>query len=350
MDPNAYKKGLRNKLSKKQALEKLEAESFFRKTLSFYRYVILENPDQFRDAIFSDWHALGCHGRIYVAREGINAQMNVPEHHWKKFIATLNKYDELSGIPLKIAVEDDGNSFYKLIVKVREQIVADGLPIDEYDVTNVGEHLNAKQWNAAIEDGAIVVDMRNHYESEIGHFENAICPQSETFREELPEVKDMLKGQEDQKVLLYCTGGIRCEKTSAYLKHHGFKDVNQLHGGIIDYARQLDENKELSNKFKGKNFVFDERLGERISQEVISSCHQCGEPADTHINCQNMNCNLLFIQCASCQEKHEQCCSPNCLDVIHLPKDEQKKLRDGKENKTRFHSHKKVDLSKSFED
>ena len=214
----------------------------------------------------------------------------------------------------------------------------------------IPQDLDAQQWNGDIEQGAIVVDMRNHYESEIGHFENAICPQSETFREELPEVKDMLKGQEDKKVLLYCTGGIRCEKTSAYLKHHGFKDVNQLHGGIIDYARQLDENKQLANKFKGKNFVFDERLSERISNDIISSCHQCGEPSDTHVNCNNVNCNLLFIQCDSCQEKHQQCCSSDCLDIIQLPDEEQQKLRQGIENKKRFHSHQKVDLSKTFKE
>ena len=324
MDPNANKKGLRNKLSKDQALKKLSSESFFRKTVSFYRYVIVENPYQFRDDLYKDWAALNCLGRIYVAREGINAQMNVPEHYWRDFVASLNSYEILKNIPLKLAVEDDGKSFFKLIIKVRPQIVADGLPVDEYDVTNVGKHLNAEQWNQAIDKGAIVVDMRNHYESEIGHFENAICPQSETFKEELPEVKDMLQGQEDKKVLLYCTGGIRCEKTSAYLKHHGFKDVNQLHGGIIDYARQLSENQALDNKFKGKNFVFDERLGERIGNEIISHCHQCGEPADTHVNCKNVNCNLLFIQCTNCQEKHQQCCSPSCLDTYVLPTEEQK--------------------------
>ena len=212
MDPNANKKGLRNKLSKDQALKKLSSESFFRKTVSFYRYAIVENPYQFRDDLYKDWAALNCLGRIYVAREGINAQMNVPEHYWRDFVASLNSYEILKNIPLKLAVEDDGKSFFKLIIKVRPQIVADGLPVDEYDVTNVGKHLNAEQWNQAIDKGAIVVDMRNHYESEIGHFENAICPQSETFKEELPEVKDMLQGQEDKKVLLYCTGGIRCEK------------------------------------------------------------------------------------------------------------------------------------------
>jgi UPF0176 protein len=276
--------------------------------------------------------------------------MSVPEHNWNTFIQTLNKYDELKDIPLKIAIEDDGKSFFKLMIKVREQIVADGLPINEYDVTNVGKHLNAREWNEALEQGAIVVDMRNHYESEIGHFENAICPQSETFRDELPEVKDMLKGKEDKKVLLYCTGGIRCEKTSAYLKHHGFEDVNQLHGGIIDYARQLNENKELPNKFKGKNFVFDERLAERIGNEVISKCHQCGTASDTHVNCKNINCNLLFIQCDDCQEKHEKCCSSDCLEVSKLPLEEQKKLRKVEKNKERFHSHQKVDLSKAFDD
>lgn len=348
MDPNAYKKGLRNKLSKEQALEKLNAESFFRKTVSFYRYVIIDNPEQFRDKLFEKWNALNCLGRIYVAREGINAQMNVPEHHWNDFIKCLHSFQELKEIPLKIAVEDDVKSFFKLTVKVRDQIVADGLAIDEYDVTDVGQHLNAEEWNKAIDEGAIVVDMRNHYESEIGHFENAICPQSETFKEELPEVKEMLKGKEDKKVLLYCTGGIRCEKTSAYLKHHGFEDVNQLYGGIIDYARQLNEDKKLPNKFKGKNFVFDERLAERISDEVISHCHQCGTLADTHVNCKNVNCNLLFIQCANCQEEHQKCCSSECLKVSKLPIEEQKKLRKGIENKERFHSHRKVDLSNTF--
>ncbi|MEC8610833.1 MAG: rhodanese-related sulfurtransferase [Bacteroidota bacterium] len=348
MDPNAYKHNLRNKLSKEQALQKLNAETFSRKTLSFYRYVKIENPYDFRDSLFVDWAALNCLGRIYVAGEGINAQMNVPEQHWSDFITSLNCYDILKDMPLKLAVEDDGKSFFKLTIKVRPQIVADGLPNDEYDVTNVGKHLNAEQWNQAIDQGAIVVDMRNHYESEIGHFENAIRPQSETFKQELPEVKDMLQGQEEKKVLLYCTGGIRCEKTSAYLKHHGFKDVNQLHGGIIDYARQLSENQALDNKFKGKNFVFDERLGERVGNEIISQCHQCGEPADTHVNCKNINCNLLFIQCSNCQEKHQQCCSPRCLDMYALPPEEQEKLRKGVEQKKRFHSHQKVDLSHAF--
>ncbi|GIR58486.1 MAG: hypothetical protein CM15mP65_10670 [Crocinitomicaceae bacterium] len=123
----------------------------------------------------------------------------------------------------------------------------------------MGNHLNAKQWNEAIDKGATVVDMRNHYESEIGHFRSAILPEAETFREELPMVEEILKGKEDENILLYCTGGIRCEKASAYLKHKGFHSVNQLYGGIINYVHEVKKD-ELENKFIGKNFVFDDRL------------------------------------------------------------------------------------------
>lgn len=350
MDPNAHKRNLLNKLSKEEALKRLHAEDFKRVTVSFYRYVILKDPQELRDALFLDWKELRVFGRIYLAHEGINAQLSVPEHYWKEFVANVHGRKELENIPFKIAVEDDGESFFKLTIKVRKQIVADGLPIDEYDVTDVGTHLSAGEWNKAMDEGAVIVDMRNHYESEIGHFEGAVCPQSETFKEELPEVKDMLKGKEGEKVLLYCTGGIRCEKTSAYLKHHGFEDVNQLHGGIIDYARQLEEDEAIANKFKGKNFVFDERLGERISTEVISDCHQCGAPSDMHINCKNVNCNLLFIQCENCQEAHSMCCTPECLEVSQLPEEAQQQLRQGVENKKRFHSHQKVDLRHAFKD
>jgi UPF0176 protein len=128
---------------------------------------------------------------------------------------------------------------------------------------------------------------------------------------------------------LYCTGGIRCEKASAYLKHKGYKDVNQLHGGIIDYVRQIKA-ENLDNKFVGKNFVFDERLGERISEKIISECHQCGKPCDSHTNCANDDCHLLFIQCEECAEKFDGCCTPECQEIANLPIEEQRKLRKGK--------------------
>jgi UPF0176 protein len=345
MDPNTGKKGMFNKLSKDQGVALLEKEDFSRKTVSFYRYVILDSPFDLRDELYSQWNELGVLGRIYLAHEGVNAQLSVPEPNWDAFVKDVYENPLFAEMPFKIAVEDDGKSFFKLTIKVRKQIVADGLPIDEYDVTNVGTHLDAKAWNEALEKGATVVDMRNHYESEIGKFKGAICPDVETFKEELPEVKEMLKGKEDDQILLYCTGGIRCEKTSAYLKHHGFQDVSQLHGGIIDYARQLDKDESLNNNFEGKNFVFDERRGERISDDIISSCHQCGEPFDTHVNCRNVNCNLLFLQCDTCKEKYENCCSVECIEIVNLPVEEQKQLRKGTDSKKMYYSHKRVNLN-----
>ena len=326
MDPNGGKKKLFNKLGREDAIFRLENESFKRITLSFYKYVIIDNTDVFRDELFAKWSELLVFGRIYVAKEGINAQMSIPEHNWSLFVDSLDAHQLLKGIPFKIAVEDDGKSFFKLTIKIRKKIVADGLSESDYDVTNVGRHLNAEQWNKAIDKGATVIDMRNHYESEIGRFKNAICPEVETFKQELPIVKDMLNGKEDQPVLLYCTGGIRCEKASAYLKHHGFNDVNQLHGGIIDYVRQINKDKSLDNKFLGKNFVFDERRGERISEDIISNCHQCGEVCDLHTNCKNVNCNLLFLQCEKCKQKHLGCCSIECIDIAKMPDDQRKQL------------------------
>lgn len=303
----------------------LAAEDFDRITISFYRYVIQENPEMLRDELYLEWNELGVLGRIYLAREGINAQLSVPEHNYKKFLQKLEL--RYPAMPIKKAVAENKESFYKLIVRLKKKILADGMNDDSYDVTNVGNHLNAEEFNKALDtEGTIVVDIRNHYESEIGHFKEALLPDVDSFREELPLVKDMLKGKENNKILLYCTGGIRCEKTSAWLKHQGFKDVNQLHGGIIDYAKQVKE-QGLENKFIGKNFVFDSRMGERISDDVIAKCHQCGKPADTHRNCEWQPCHILFIQCKECDDKMQGCCSPECQDYIKLPEEKQRALR-----------------------
>lgn len=318
---------LYNRVNKEELKKKIAEDSTPRITLSFYRYVIIKNPTELRDKFFYDWSILNVLGRIYLAHEGINAQFSVPLENFKLFKEQLFADERFANVLFKTAVEDDGKSFYKLAIKVREKIVADGLDDGSFDVTNVGKHLSAKEFNDALElPQTIVVDMRNHYESEVGHFEGAICPDADTFRDELPMVLDMLEDKKDKKLLLYCTGGIRCEKASAYFKHHGFKDVNQLHGGIIDYANQIKQ-EGLPTKFKGKNFVFDERLGERISEEIISKCHQCGEPCDDHTNCANFECHLLFIQCFKCCEKMEGCCTQECIDVIHLPIETQREIR-----------------------
>jgi len=321
---------LQNRVNKKELKKRIQEETIKRITVSFYRYVIIDNPQELRDSLFAQWNMLNVLGRIYIANEGINAQMCVPEENWDIFKFNLYNDPRFNDMPFKIAVEDDGKSFYKLTVKVRHKIVADGLDDHTFDVTNVGNHLTAKEFNNAMEDPeTLIIDMRNHYESEVGKFIGAFCPDADTFREELPMVIEELKDKKDKKIIMYCTGGVRCEKASAYLKHHGFKDVNQLHGGVIDYVRQIKA-EGLPSKFVGKNFVFDERVGERITDDVIAHCHQCGVSCDTHVNCANDDCHLLFIQCAACTEKMKGCCTPECMHIASLPVEEQKALRKGK--------------------
>ena len=321
---------LHNRINKDELRAKIQADATPRTTLSFYRYVILENANEFRDQLYREWNELGVLGRIYLAYEGVNAQLSVPTSNFEAFRKQIDSHTEFQNVPFKIAVEDDGKSFIKLVIKVRKKIVADGLDDNTFDVTNVGKHLTAAEFNDAMNvPGVVVVDMRNHYEAEVGRFEGAITPDVDTFREELPWVVENLKDQKDQKVLMYCTGGIRCEKASAYLRHHGFKDVNQLHGGIISYAQEIKQ-KGIESKFKGKNFVFDERLGERITDDILSNCHQCGQSCDTHTNCANVDCNLLFIQCDACKDSFNGCCSDVCKEVIALPIEQQKELRKNK--------------------
>lgn len=304
------------------------AEGILRTTLSFYRYVHIENPQAFRDELFTRFSSLGCLGRIYVAKEGINAQMNVPKKSWDQFDAFIKSKKELNGVPYKFAVEEgSAPSFYKLMIKVKEKIVADGLDDKSFDVTNTGAYLSAKEFNEYINDpDAIVVDMRNAYESEIGHFETAITPDVDTFRDELKLVPELLKVHKNKKIALYCTGGIRCEKASAWLKHNGFENVHHLKGGIIDYKHQV-EREGLPNKFLGKNFVFDERMGERIGEETISFCHLCSkEKSDTHYHCKNISCHVLFLGCETCMNKKKGYCSYKCMTFSALPKKVKKYL------------------------
>jgi len=336
---------LYNTLSAEERTALIDDAGKQRLTLSFYAYAQIENPTQFRNDLFLAWNPLEVLGRIYVAHEGINAQLSLPADHFYEFKDTIEKYDFMKGIRLNVAVEQDDFSFLKLTVKVRDKIVADGLNDDTFDATNIGIHLKAREFNELLEDpNTIVVDMRNHYESEIGHFKKAIKPDVDTFRESLPIIEEQLsEHKSDKKLLMYCTGGIRCEKASAYFKHKGFENVYQLEGGIIEYTRQVKA-EGLESKFIGKNFVFDHRLGERITDDIVSNCHQCGKPCDVHTNCANEGCHLLFIQCEACAAAMEGCCSSECVDVIHLPEDEQKAIRRGIKNGNKIFKKGKSDV------
>ncbi len=320
---------LHNQISHKELREKMLQETEPRTTISFYKYFSIEDPKAFRDELYTQLRERNVFGRIYVAHEGINAQLSVPSSLYESLKQYLYSFPELDQLRLNIAVDDDGKSFFVLKIKVREKIVADGLPDGFIDLNQRGKYLDAEAYNKLTASGdTIIVDMRNHYEYEVGHFENAIEIPSDTFREQLPMAVDMLKDQKDKNIVMYCTGGIRCEKASAYMLKNGFENVYHLEGGIIHYAQKARE-QGLPVKFIGKNFVFDERRGERISDDVISKCHQCGKPADSHTNCENTACHLLFIQCDDCRQTMKGCCSPECKTVIELPEEEQIIIRKG---------------------
>ncbi|MEI7063536.1 rhodanese-related sulfurtransferase [Dickeya chrysanthemi] len=323
---------LHNRVSNEELKARMLAETEPRTTVSFYKYFQLDDPQAFRDALYIAFHQIQVFGRVYIAKEGINAQISVPASRFEHFRAALfSSHPALDGIRLNIALEDDGKSFWVLRMKVRDRIVADGIDDDSFDPTRVGQYLNAEDINRMVDEpDTLFVDMRNHYEYEVGHFENAIEVPSDTFREQLPMAVDMLADARDKNIVMYCTGGIRCEKASAYMLHHGFKNVYHIEGGIIEYVRQA-KSRGLPLKFVGKNFVFDERMGERVSDDVIAHCHQCGEPCDTHVNCKNQGCHLLFIQCPACAGKYAGCCSDVCQDEISLPLEEQRQRRKDRE-------------------
>jgi UPF0176 protein len=320
---------LHNRISRKELKERIKNDPTPRITISFYSYFKIEDTNVFRNELYRQLKESGVLGRIYIASEGINAQISLPKENLNAFRSYLYSIEALNGVRLNIAVDDDGKSFYVLDIKVRNKIVADGISDPNFDMANKGRYVTAEQFNQLTNDpDTIVIDMRNHYEYEVGHFENAIEIPSDTFREQLPMAVDMMKDNKDKNIIMYCTGGIRCEKASAYMKHSGFKNVFHLEGGIINYVNDAKE-KGLPLKFHGKNFVFDQRLGERVTEEIISQCHQCGKPADTHVNCANDACHLLFIQCDECRAKMDGTCSRECLEFIHLPEEEQKRLRSG---------------------
>lgn len=328
---------LHNRVNGDELKRRMMESSEERTTISFYQYYQIRNTRIFRDHFYLLLDKLGVLGRIYVANEGVNGQMSISSHKINELREAFDTITFFQGIRFNYAIEDDGKSFFKLVIKIRDKILADGLSDESFDVTQKGTHVDAIHFNKLADDPeTVIIDMRNHYETEVGHFKGAITPDVETFRESLPIIEKILEDKKDHKILMYCTGGIRCEKASAYFKHKGFKNVFQLNGGIIEYANEVNA-QNLENKFLGKNFVFDERLGEKIGNDVIAKCHQCGNACDTHKNCANDACHLLFIQCDQCAEKYENCCSSKCKDFSKVEEAEQRILRKTEVfNGTRF--------------
>jgi len=315
MGPEGKRHKLVNRTERKILMEKVRNEPFHRKIFSFYRYVPIEDPVTFRDELYKSWISLNVLGRIYVAHEGINAQMSVPEHNWDAFHQTFEKFPYLQDITINDAVESGKYAFFKLDIRSRNRIVVDGLDDNLFQVSSIGQHLSPLEFHEMVgQKDVIVVDARNGYECDIGHFEGALLPKGKTFAKVLPEIKEALQEHKDKKILMYCTGGIRCEKASAYMKQQGFKHVFQLKGGIIRYANEI-KNKNLQSKFKGSNYVFDERMAEIISEDKLGECRHCGSSHSAHSNCAQIHCHCLMIQCPACAQKFNGCCSTECMDI-----------------------------------
>lgn len=320
---------LHNRINRDELKEIMMADTRSYATISFYKYHPIKNPSLFRDHLYLKLIDVECLGRIYVAKEGINAQISLPAERMDDFERVMASIDFLTGLRLNKAVEEKRTekSFIKLDIKVRDKIVADGIDDSKFNAFDNGKYLGPEEWNAMIDrKDTVVIDMRNHYESEVGRFEKAECPDVDTFKEELDTVINTFKDSKGKPILMYCTGGIRCEKASAWMKYNGFDNVHHLEGGIINYVNQV-RTSGIENKFKGVNFVFDQRLSERITEDVLAECHQCGEVADTHVNCLNIGCHTLFIQCGKCSEALEGCCSKECLTMSKRPEEDQLQWR-----------------------
>lgn len=274
----------------------------------YYKFNEVKDPESFCEDHKQFCKKLGVKGRIYISEEGINGTLGGMPEQVAKYKEYLTGIEGFEDIDFKTDTSDY-IPFARLICKTRDEIVA--LHEKDVDPARGGTYLEPQQWREVLEseDDYVLIDVRNDYESKIGHFEGAITPEVDNFYE-FPDWLDNLRVDKDKKVLMYCTGGIRCEKFSVLMKEKGWKDVNQLHGGILRYGKE-----EGGVHFKGKCFVFDDRLVVPVNErdmEPIAECEITGKPADTYINCANMECNKLFVCSEEGARLMEGCCSEEC--------------------------------------
>ena len=287
------------------------------RVFAFYHFVAIEHPQTEVKTWQRFLSSLDIRGRIYLSHEGINGVLSADSQAAERFIAWLKAHPLFSSLKCKIDLHKE-HAFAKLQVKVREQLVAFDQNILH---KGEGEHLSPKDWKKMLEEkdeNTILLDVRNNYESTVGHFEGAILPDLETFRE-FPEYGAQLAKEYEPsktKVMMYCTGGIRCEYYSTFLKEKGFESIYQLDGGVIQYGKD-----EGDSHWIGRLFVFDDRLTVPIDEkggDIISFCHSCETKSDVYYNCANMDCNELFLSCAECAEKMRGCCSKECVQAPRI--------------------------------
>lgn len=277
---------------------------------AFYKYTNLENPQEFASQHQAWCREIGLRGRILVASEGINGTVSGTSEQIEQYKQALQDDARFEGIEFK---EDEClmHPFNRMIVKVKPELVRFE---QEVDLADVGTHLSPEEFlTMAQEEDVIVLDARNDYESRVGKFKNAFTPSIKTFRE-FPRVASELRDKKDKKILMYCTGGIRCEKASAFMKKEGFSHVYQLHGGILNFAKHCP-----NTLWEGKCFVFDKRLISDVNSDnkPITHCDICATPCDLYKNCRNNACDAFTVTCLECERSYGGCCSKECFTIIN---------------------------------
>lgn len=279
--------------------------------LLYYKFVPIEDHEAFAAEHLKFCKELGLKGRILVAPEGLNGTVSGTVEQTNKYMEEVKKDPRFADMVFKID-EADGHAFKKMFVRPREEIVT--FRVEGVDARKTGKYYSPKEFYELLQqDDVIVVDGRNDYEYDIGRFRNAIRPDVKSFREFPEWIKENLSQYKDKKILTYCTGGIRCEKLTAWMIDEGFEDVGQLHGGIVTYGKDPEVKGRL---WDGKCYVFDERISVPINQTeedvVVGKCHHCGKAEDRYINCANPWCNLQHVCCEECEVEHHHSCSKEC--------------------------------------
>ncbi|CAL4323906.1 rhodanese-related sulfurtransferase [Buchnera aphidicola] len=306
---------LYNRYSKKELKKNILTNSTSCFIVSFYKYFPIKNIQEYRDQIYKKFYQYNVLGRVYISSEGINAQISIPVKFYPLIKNFLHNFDpKLNNLFINKSLNHDIKAFWVLSVKIKKNLVFDDIKNIEFNSKDIGIYIESKEVNCMLNDRkTIFIDMRNSYEYEIGHFPNAIEIPSLTFREQLKKVIKIMHNNKDKKIVMYCTGGIRCEKATAWMRFNGFKYIYHIKGGIIGYVNDAKKNKQPI-LFKGSNFVFDNRMSEKVSDEIISFCKQCNKPSDRYVNCAFNSCHLLFIQCDNCTINFKNCCSKDCME------------------------------------
>lgn len=277
--------------------------------LLFYKYIEIENPEEFKRNHLNSCNNIGIKGRIIVAGEGINGSVSGTKTQIEDYKKLLKQDERFSDIQFKEDLSLE-HPFNKMAIKLKQQLIP--FP-HKVDLNKKGKYLSPKEFLEIYnkKEDVIILDARNNYESKVGKFKDAITPDIDSFRD-FPSVLQQLKDKKDKKIVMYCTGGIRCEKASAYLINQGFQDVSQLKGGILEFGRQFPD-----TVWEGKCFVFDKRLLSSINKNDldIANCKLCSNKYDFYRDCKNTKCNKFAPLCTNCYKEMNGCCSPACSEI-----------------------------------